>query len=87
MEDGVSKSFTKLYTINTTDVIQRVHGFRMSGEPIVETKNNPQRDVFAYEDLFAYEPESKHINYIGISGVRYVFSVSSYFETLLLLDQ
>ena len=69
------------YTINTTDVIKNIHGFRKSGEAIVETENNPQRD------LFAYEPESKHINYIGISGMQYVFSVSSYFETLLLLDQ
>jgi hypothetical protein len=82
MEDGESKSFTKLYTINTTHVIKHIHGFRKSGEAIVETENNPQRDLFAYEP-----DQSKHINYIGISGMEYVFSVSSYFETLLLLDQ
>ncbi|GKD02210.1 putative F-box domain-containing protein [Tanacetum coccineum] len=81
MEHGASKSLTKLYTINTTDGINHVHGFRKSGEPIAETKNNHQKD------LFAYELDSKHLNYIGIFGNQYLFRVSSYFETLLLLDQ
>ncbi|GJZ91674.1 putative F-box domain-containing protein [Tanacetum coccineum] len=83
MEHGVAKSFTKLYTINPTDdVILDMYGFRTSGEPIVETKNNPQRD------LFAYDPDSKHITYIGIPGSTRDFypTVYSYTETLLLLD-
>nr|GEW42616.1 hypothetical protein [Tanacetum cinerariifolium] len=81
MEHGASKSFTKLYTLNTTDGINHVHGFRKSGEPIVESKNNHQKD------LFAYELDSKHLNSIGIFGNPFLFRVSSYFETLLLLDQ
>ncbi|GJZ11823.1 F-box/kelch-repeat protein-like protein [Tanacetum coccineum] len=83
MEHGVAKSFTKLYTINPTDdVILDMYGFRTSGEPIVETKNNPQRD------LFAYDPDSKHMTYIGIPGSTRDFypTVYSYTETLLLLD-
>nr|GEY10775.1 hypothetical protein [Tanacetum cinerariifolium] len=82
-EHGVSKSFTKLYTINPTDdVILDMYGFRTSGEPVVKTENNPQRD------LFAYDPDSKHMNYIGIPGSTRDFypTVYSYTETLLLLD-
>ena len=78
MEHGASKSFTKLYTI---DVIKLVHGFRKSGEPIVEKKNDGRKD------FFAYDPDSKHINFIGISREGYPYiSVISYIETLLLLD-
>ena len=79
----MSKSFTKLYNINTTDAIQYVHGFRKSGEPIVRMIKDPEND------LFAYEPDSKHINYIGIPGSRDFYRtdhVYSYIETLLLLD-
>ncbi|PWA52758.1 protein kinase-like domain-containing protein [Artemisia annua] len=81
MEHGVSKSFTKLYTINTTDVISHLYGFRKSGELIAETENNPQMD------LFAYDPESEHINYIGIPGTEDFSYVFSYIETLLLLGR
>ena len=78
MEHGASKSFTKLYTI---DVIKLVHGFRKSGEPIVEKENDGRKD------FFAYDPDSKHINFIGISREGYSYiSVISYIETLLLLD-
>ncbi|KAJ0781539.1 putative F-box domain-containing protein [Helianthus annuus] len=79
MEDGVSKTFTKPFTINynTPDALYFVSGFRKTGEAIIEGRRQ----------LFVYEPYSKHIKNFGIDGNYYDFFVHSYMETLILLDQ
>ncbi|GJR87567.1 reverse transcriptase domain-containing protein [Tanacetum coccineum] len=83
MEDDVSKSFTKLFTINTPGAsIKTILGFRKNGDIIVETP------IKHYEAaLKVYEPSSVHINDLGIYREIGSFGVSSYMETLLLLDQ
>ncbi|GJW59027.1 hypothetical protein Tco_0105758, partial [Tanacetum coccineum] len=82
MEDGVLKSFPKLFTINTLGAsIKTILEFRKNGDIIVET---PIKD---YEAAFeVYEPCSELINGLGIRGEVGSFNVSSYMETLLLLD-
>ncbi|KAI3776468.1 hypothetical protein L1987_46253 [Smallanthus sonchifolius] len=83
MEDGAPKSFTKLFTVNSPDATMlRVLGFRKSGESVVEII----KSVVEYDSLAFYEPCSKHINSLGINGVRGSFSMYPYMETLLLLD-
>ncbi|KAF5764821.1 putative F-box domain-containing protein [Helianthus annuus] len=84
MEDGVSKSFTKLFTICPPDVEQiYVLEFRKSGEPVIQV-----RQLGGAPDgllsLAVYEPDSKHINDLGIDGFH---EVKAYTETLLLLDK
>ncbi|KAK9077309.1 hypothetical protein SSX86_005646 [Deinandra increscens subsp. villosa] len=82
MEDGDSKSFTKLFSIYTPDVsILGVLEFRESGEPILKVSE----DDSWY--LVVYEPYSKQIGNLGIEGEDLAFSVSSYTETLLLHEQ
>ncbi|XP_071735479.1 putative F-box protein At1g47790 [Rutidosis leptorrhynchoides] len=84
MEHGVSKSFTKLYNINTPNAwIGNVIGFRNSGEPIVQM-------IYGFEErgaLVVYDPHSENVNYIGICGKGFTFFGSSYVETPLLLNQ
>ncbi|GJR87563.1 hypothetical protein Tco_0211574 [Tanacetum coccineum] len=82
MEDGVLKSFAKIFTINTHDAsIKTILGFRKNGDIIVETS------IKDYEAaLEVYEPCSEHIIGVGNHGEVGSFNVSSYMETLLLLD-
>ncbi|KAJ0568498.1 putative F-box associated interaction domain-containing protein [Helianthus annuus] len=88
MEDGIPKSFTKIFTICTPgETLISVPGFRKSGEPIIEISTYLWHP---YEDnswLVVYEPYSKDISDIGISEWMCSFSLYSYMETLLLLDQ
>ncbi|KAJ0490811.1 putative F-box domain-containing protein [Helianthus annuus] len=85
MKDGVPKLFEKLFTISghTPDgsLVSSVLGFRKAGEALVELQAHP----FSIRTLATYEPYSKAINNLGVSG-RHI-SVYSYTETLLLLDQ
>ncbi|KAK1413559.1 hypothetical protein QVD17_35334 [Tagetes erecta] len=88
MEDGIiSKSFTKLYSICTLDaLIIGVLGFRKSGEPLVEFVENDCEPCFD-SSVVVYERASKCITNLGIKGTDISYSVSSYMETLLLLDR
>ncbi|KAK9077307.1 hypothetical protein SSX86_005644 [Deinandra increscens subsp. villosa] len=88
MEDGDSKSFTKLFGIHTPDaLIVGVLEFRKSGEPILEVgKRDYSWYALCQSRLVDYEPYSKHIGNLGIDGKDFVFDVSSYMETLLLHD-
>ncbi|KAJ0568522.1 putative F-box domain-containing protein [Helianthus annuus] len=89
-DDGVSKSFTKLFTIYSPDAtLLSVLEFRRSGEPVIEILDNdadPRYVPYAPSLLAIYEPKSKHISNLGINGIGSFF-VHSYKETLLLLDQ
>ncbi|KAM0054323.1 putative F-box associated interaction domain-containing protein [Helianthus debilis subsp. tardiflorus] len=83
MEDGVTKSFIKLYTIDhLPDVlIFGVRGFRKTGEALLEVLS----DHGSTRLLAAYEPYSKSISNVAINERYCSYSVYSYLETLLLL--
>ncbi|KAI3725467.1 hypothetical protein L1987_65255 [Smallanthus sonchifolius] len=85
MEYGVSKSFTKLFTISTTDIsILRVLAFRKTDEPIIDTVDF-RKPIDASTTLAVYDTYTNHVTDIGINGVC-SFSVYPYMETRLLLD-
>ncbi|KAI3725455.1 hypothetical protein L1987_65243 [Smallanthus sonchifolius] len=86
MGDGVLKSFTKLFTINVNAPNAFARGFRKSGEPIIEIVKC-YHGWFHVTSLVVFEPYSKHINHLGISGFACPSCVYPYMETLLLLDQ
>ncbi|MFS8019986.1 hypothetical protein Hanom_Chr15g01410271 [Helianthus anomalus] len=86
MQDDVPKTFTKLFSVNSNTpdaLLVYVRGFRKTGEPIIEIV----KKVFGTGELAVYEPYSKHIHNYGIIGSYFSFIVSSYMETLLLIDQ
>ncbi|MFS8028972.1 putative F-box domain-containing protein [Helianthus anomalus] len=62
-------------------LVSSVLGFRKTGEALVELQAHP----CSIRTLATYDPYSKAINNLGVSG-RHI-SVYSYTETLLLLDQ
>ncbi|MFS8015261.1 putative F-box associated domain, type 3 [Helianthus anomalus] len=85
MEDGVPKSFQKLFTISRHSLDASsisVRGFMKTGEPLIELQTHPGNTRI----LVAYEPHSNSINNLRIivrKGLDYF--VYSYMETLLLL--
>ncbi|XP_076882900.1 F-box protein CPR1-like [Bidens hawaiensis] len=84
-ENGVSKSsFTKLFTFqdnsSNASKFYRIIGFRTNGQPIIKLKQIPPM----VKELEVYDPRSKHLNGIGIYG--YSFEMTSYTESLLLLN-
>ncbi|GKD66305.1 putative F-box domain-containing protein [Tanacetum coccineum] len=82
MKNGDPKSFTRLYTIDMpAENIVSVLGFRKSGEPIIEMKRDKNES-----EIIVYQPNTYQIRYTGIVGQLGTFFVSSYIETLLLLD-
>ncbi|KAM0023366.1 putative F-box domain-containing protein [Helianthus debilis subsp. tardiflorus] len=86
MEDGVSKPFTKLFTIYSPNaVLYCVWEFRKSGEPVFLTVDNDADLCKVPTPLMiaVYEPKSKHISNLdlGING-ECSFDVYSYVETL-----
>ncbi|GJS81267.1 putative F-box domain-containing protein [Tanacetum coccineum] len=83
MKDGVTGSFAKMFTVKVPGRTDRVSEFRKNGEAIRETEN----DTRVSSRLEVYEPCSQHINDIEISGNCSSFAVTSYVETLLLLDR
>ncbi|KAI3725464.1 hypothetical protein L1987_65252 [Smallanthus sonchifolius] len=87
MDHGHSKSFTKLFTIYAPDArILSVLAFRKSGEPMIEIERHCSKPLSPL--LVVYEPYSKHIDDIGINVTsKLPLIVSSYMETLLLVDQ
>ncbi|KAJ0555405.1 putative F-box domain-containing protein [Helianthus annuus] len=84
MEDGVSKLFIKIFTICRLDDVAILRPFvlefRKSGEPVIRVDRIPGRS------LVVYEPNSKRINNLGVNAGCF-FDVTTYMETLLLLDQ
>lgn len=76
-------SFTKLFTINTPgSTIYNILRFRKNSEPVIETKTEFKHVTV----LEVYQPCSKHISGLGISGISNSFFMDSYKETLLLLN-
>lgn len=88
MANGDPKSFENIYTIKSNipdTLIISVLEFNRNVEPIVEMTKVLDEEGQEYE-LFVYEPNSQQVNHLGISAKRSSFHVSSYTETLLLLD-
>ncbi|CAI9270512.1 unnamed protein product [Lactuca saligna] len=82
MEHGVQRLFTKLFSISSPHGSMTILGFRKSGQPIIEVKD----DLSELSDLAVYEPNSEvEMNDLEICGRSNLFSVNSYMETLLLL--
>ncbi|GJV92026.1 retrovirus-related pol polyprotein from transposon TNT 1-94 [Tanacetum coccineum] len=84
MKEGVTKSFTKMLSIKAPDswVRYRVLELRKNGEAIIENIDDTDSSV-----LEVSETSSGRISGVGINGTSYSFSMNSYMETLLLLDQ
>ncbi|KAM0049265.1 putative F-box domain-containing protein [Helianthus debilis subsp. tardiflorus] len=86
-ENGVSKSFMKLFTVNMPNEFVHTTSlpleFRRNGELMMAISD----DTDDSEDLVVYEPLSEHINDLGIKGRCDSLVVSSYTESIILLDQ
>ncbi|XP_071734377.1 putative F-box protein At3g16210 [Rutidosis leptorrhynchoides] len=92
MKHEVPNSFTKLFVINSPSEslgILKVHGFRKTGEPIIEMNwdNTDFYNTDAHNAVFVYEPESGEISDIGIARCGFACFAISYVETLLLLNK
>ncbi|KAM0030921.1 putative F-box domain-containing protein [Helianthus debilis subsp. tardiflorus] len=69
MKDRVSMSFTKLYTIYSSNAtLLGVLEFRKNGEPLIEIEDIDDDQIDIPSLLAVYEPKSKHISNIGING-------------------
>ncbi|GKD67153.1 ribonuclease H-like domain-containing protein [Tanacetum coccineum] len=84
-KNGANKTFSKIYTVKVEGkwLFNRVLGFRNDSEVVMELDG----DNYDESRIEVYEPLSEHTNRIGINGKAHMFSVSSYMETLLLLDE
>ncbi|XP_071714065.1 putative F-box protein At3g10430 [Rutidosis leptorrhynchoides] len=88
MEHGVPNSFTKLFVIKSPIEslgIDEVHGFRKTGEPIIDT-GMTTTDKNYIGNIVVYEPKLGEISDIGITSAGYLCLAQSYIETLVLLD-
>ncbi|KAJ9551183.1 hypothetical protein OSB04_015228 [Centaurea solstitialis] len=84
MDDGDSKAFTKLFTINRPNTcVWKILGFSESGEPIIEWTRDK---MCTTSGLAVYEPGLGDIKDLGIRGNQDSFYGSCYTESLLLLD-
>nr|XP_043632450.1 putative F-box protein At3g16590 [Erigeron canadensis]XP_043632451.1 putative F-box protein At3g16590 [Erigeron canadensis]XP_043632452.1 putative F-box protein At3g16590 [Erigeron canadensis] len=83
-EQGDSRLFTKLYSINLPNAtIHQILGFRKIGELILETREEFEQ----HADIQIYKQNYEYTDNLGIDGEPYMFFMCSYMETLLLLDQ
>ncbi|KAI3494940.1 hypothetical protein L1887_37001 [Cichorium endivia] len=81
MEDGVQRSFTKLFTIQAP--VDSVVGFRKNGIPIMLVPDGDYDGPFRF---VAYEPNSEHDNVLEL-GSSLWFNIISYIETPLLFHR
>ncbi|GKC02708.1 putative F-box domain-containing protein [Tanacetum coccineum] len=92
MENGVQKSFKKIYTIkfNISYEDTSVLEFKNNGEAIVLISDDYELceafDLPHQNHLFVYKPNSRRVSSIRFASKEASFFVSSYAETLLLLD-
>ncbi|GJY11763.1 hypothetical protein Tco_0381072 [Tanacetum coccineum] len=82
MKEVVTKSFTKMLSIKTPWLDYIVLELRKNGEVIIENMDDTCSSV-----LEVYEPSSGRSSGVGINRSFASFSVNSYMETLLLLDE
>ncbi|GJT47893.1 putative F-box domain-containing protein [Tanacetum coccineum] len=83
-DDDVTKSFTKMFSIKLSGrLFKEVLEFGKNGDAIIETIEDDGHSV-----LQVYDPSLGHISGdMGMDGSYFSFSVRSYMETLLLLDE
>nr|GEX82391.1 hypothetical protein [Tanacetum cinerariifolium] len=83
-DDHVIKSFTKMLSIKSSDrLFKDVLEFKKNGDAIIETIENDDHFV-----LQVYDPFLGHISGdLGMEGSYFSFSIRSYKEMLLLLDE
>ncbi|GJR88292.1 putative F-box domain-containing protein [Tanacetum coccineum] len=90
MVDSDPKSFEKIYSIKSSiradPSILGVYGSRKSGELLIEVTQRGSLEDEDDSELLVYDPISQRVDYFGISSKRSAFFVSSYTESLLLLD-
>ncbi|GKC45626.1 putative F-box domain-containing protein [Tanacetum coccineum] len=87
MKDGVTKSFTKMFSLKTLNLNEieadrEILGFRKNGEAITERLYGQVGSRFE-----VYDPSSQRIDSIRIAGNVSSFLLTSYIETILLLDE
>ncbi|KAG5552405.1 hypothetical protein RHGRI_010472 [Rhododendron griersonianum] len=85
---GVEESWTLLFRVDTSSVLDWPVGFRMNGELAMETRE---------ASLVSYDPESKQVKDLGIRGCELVqnenarrtrsFYMGKYVESLILLER
>ncbi|KAL4578974.1 hypothetical protein LXL04_015109 [Taraxacum kok-saghyz] len=85
MENGVHKSFTKLFTVKAPYGSRTIRtlGFRKSGQPIMELESHDY--IYEKSELVVYHPDSQRFICLAIYGTTESFVVNSYMETLVLL--
>ncbi|XP_023769016.1 F-box protein At1g11270 [Lactuca sativa] len=88
MENGVVKSFIKLFTVEAPNWSRTIKtlGFRRSGEPIMEVEYRYD-DSSEQREVVVYEPNSGRFTDLEMYGANETFSVNSYMETLVMLDR
>ncbi|THG04488.1 hypothetical protein TEA_024482 [Camellia sinensis var. sinensis] len=75
-EYGDVKSWTKLFSINLLDVLDKTLGFRKNGEVLLSTNMNW---------LLSYHPGTQKMTNTGIVGNSYSFNVDVFMATLVLV--
>ncbi|KAF5823755.1 putative F-box domain-containing protein [Helianthus annuus] len=80
MDNGDSKSFTNLCNVNIPNLSSCPLEFRRNGELMMRLTDDS-------DALIVYNPFLEHMNDLGIEGQCYSSLVSSYTESLILLDQ
>lgn len=86
-DNGVSKSFTKLFTVRVQKrLVSHVLGFRKNNQVIMDSVTGNDDGDEISNGLVFYDPSSEQINNNGICGTCFQL-VNSYTESLLLLDR
>ncbi|XP_071698172.1 F-box/kelch-repeat protein At3g06240-like [Rutidosis leptorrhynchoides] len=82
MNNGVSKTFTKLYNIAPSNLLPHgVMGFTKRGTPIIKMRHDCEPD-----GLYVFEPTSERVTKIDLDRAGNYFKFYNYYETLLLHD-
>ncbi|XP_076942650.1 F-box protein CPR1-like [Bidens hawaiensis] len=84
MKDGLPKSFTKLFSIDSSSSYF-VRGFKKTDAPVVQSESS--NDGGPRITVAVYEHDTKRVSDLGINEVSCVLFVCTYIESLLLLDQ
>lgn len=92
MKDGVTKSFTKLFSLKTSNEIAYhtdILGFRKNGETIIERFYVDEDYDGQVASVFeVYDPSSRHMtNVIWDAENDSSVLLTSYIETILLLGE
>ncbi|XP_030963634.1 F-box protein CPR1-like [Quercus lobata] len=80
-EYGVADSWTKHFTVDFNRGL--LLGLQKNGNILVET----ELAGLLLHQISSYDPESRQIKNLGISGRQFMFCVENYMENLVLLDK